>query len=397
MGELYDPYSYAIQDNPFEVYRVLRDEQPAYYNAERGFFALSRFEDVLVAARDHDTYTIRGGGNLEVDELGSFMPFESTFIDMDPPRHDELRKVVQPWFTPKAINALEPEIASLVDALLEPLRGRGTVDLAADFAQPLPVMVISGLLGIPRADWQTVKRWSDEIHLRDPDSDSVPEQGMQAGWALRGYFEELIAERRERRCDDLVSELVHAGVDGVPLTHDEILGSLFLIFLAGNETTGNLISTSLHLLAHHREQRERLAADPSSIPNAVEELLRFDSPTQNLARVAKKDVTIHGSTIPAGASVLLLYGSANRDEREFDDPDRLDLSRAPKRHLAFGDGIHFCLGAPLARLEMQVALERFVSAFPDYELAGAANRFRSPYLRGFLSVPARLAPNGGAL
>jgi cytochrome P450 len=241
----------------------------------------------------------------------------------------------------------------------------------------LPVLVICDLLGFPAADAPTLKSWGDAILERVPDDDSTPKPAREAAALMRAYFEEQIGARRRRGADgdDLVSVLLRGRVDGGPLTPDELIGHCFLLFIAGNATTAALIGNGTLVLAGYPDERARLVADPALGEQAVEELLRFESPVQNMARATTREVGLHGTTIPAGARVLLLIGAANRDPRSFPDPDRLDLGRRIRRHVAFGEGIHHCIGAPLARLEGRVALGSLVELYPDYEVV-EVERFR---------------------
>lgn len=352
---VFDPFSRAAQLDPYPSYRTLLEDTPVYRNEQRGFFALSRFDDVQAAFRDWQTFSSAGG--VTVDELLELTG--PSFLTMDPPRHDLLRQVLREPFRPKAVAALAAPIEGHVCRLLEELAG-GRVDVARAFARRLPVLVVCDLLGFPHADEPMLKAWSDRLLERTPDDDRTPAAAREAAASMRAYFEEHLAARRRKDGADLLSLLVEAR-----LPHEELVGMTFLLFEAGNTTTTSLLANALLVLAQHPDQRARFADGPAT---AVEEILRFEAPVQNMGRIAARDVTLHGAAIPAGSRVLLLIGAANRDPRVWREPDRLDLAREPRRNLAFGDGIHHCIGAPLARLEARIALTELLARFPDYEV-----------------------------
>jgi cytochrome P450 len=386
----YDPFSYEIHDNPYPTYRSLRQSCPVYYNPRRGFWALSRYADVRDALRNWRTFSSAHGVSMEAEYATMmFIPKPGFFIDLDPPRQKELRSVIQTYFTPKRIATLEPRVRQYADELIDRFVDRGHADLAKEYAQALPLRVICELLGISRRDEEFVVGLADEYHFRYDGDDRVPESSLKAGFALRNYFDELVAARRKRGRGDLLSEMTSTEVAGRLLTDEEIVGMCFLIFTAGHDTTTQLIGHALLLLADRPDERARLAGDESAIQNAVEEFLRYESPVSVLARTTTREVMLRGCTIPAGSKVLMLFGCANRDEDEFDAPERLDLTRKPKRHLAFGEGVHFCVGAPLARMEGVVALDTFLKRIPGYELAGRVERHHYTGMRGVVSLPVR--------
>jgi len=385
----YDPFTFAMQEDPYDAYEVLRDHHPVYHHPGRGFWALSRFEDVQAALRDWKTFSATGGANLE--DLEGIIP-PGNFLDYDPPRHDELRSVVQPFFSPRRIAFLEDRIRWHAQDLISGFGDRSRADWAREFANPLPVRVISEMLGIPDEDQSSLKEWSDLIHYREEGSDAVPQAGIDAADQMQVYFAELARQKRAHPQEDILSEIV-VGSEGGPIPTDaEVGGMSFLLFIAGNSTTANFIATSLLLLYRHPEQRLRLLEDKSLFNDAIEELLRFESPVQNLAKTTTRDIELHDQVIPKGARVLMLYNSGGRDHREFDDPDRLDLGRPRKRHLAFGEGIHHCLGAPLARLEARVGLEELLDRFPDYEVTEPVEWFHSSNQRGIIGLPVEFTP-----
>ncbi|MDQ6818298.1 MAG: cytochrome P450 [Actinomycetota bacterium] len=384
----YDPHAAEIHADPYPIYEALRRECPIYHNERLDCWALFRFEAVQAASRDWETFTTRDGTFLksEIAAVREFFPAEGKFLDMDPPRSAQLRAIVKRPFSASEVKTQEPSIRQIARELIGSFRERGSADLAKEFAEPLPVTVISDMLGVPRTDQKMVSQWSHDLHLRNRDG-TVPAHAMEAGFKMRSYFERMIEVRRPAPSNDLMTDIAHATVEDVPLTINEMLGMAFLLYVAGNETTRLLITTSLLLLAKRPDERERLAAHPSSIPTAIEEILRFDAPVANEARTVTRDVEIGGTVIPQGKQVLLVYGSANRDEAVFEDADTLRLDRPSQRHLAFGEGIHSCLGRHLARLEARVALEEILASLPLYHLAGPTQWPESTVLRGPVTLP----------
>ena len=383
---VYDPYAYEIHEDPYPTYRRLRDEAPAYCNEERGFWALSRYRDVHGAMQDHQTFSSSEGVALE---RGTAMRIPM-IIALDPPRQTQLRRLVSKGFTPRRVAEMEPAVRALARKWLAPLVARGHGDFIEEFSAKLPMDVISTLLGVPDADQDMLRGWSDALLHREPGKASIPRRGLEGSANMIRYFGEAIAARRRRPGDDLVSALVDAEVDGERLADDEIIGFCFLLVIAGNETTTKMLGNAAILLEHHPDARALLVREPARIADAVDEVVRFDNSTQMLARTATRDVPLHDQTIPAGARVVLLVGSANRDERAFERPDEFDIRRGPTDHLAFGVGIHYCLGASLARLEGRVALEEFLAHVPEYDVDRAGLvRVHSPNVRGYAHVPVR--------
>jgi cytochrome P450 len=386
----FDPYAYEIHEDPYPTYRALRDDAPAYLDPERGFWALSRDADVRAALDDVATFSSTGGITLERGPEA----VEPMLIEMDPPRHTQLRALVSRAFTPRRVADLEPVVQSLARDLVARFPSDGTqVDVIEDFAAILPMAVISTMLGVPAADQDDLRKWSDAMLHREEGSTDMTPAGYEGGARLYEYLTALIAERRRRPTDDLVGALVTArDVDGA-LSDSEVLGFCFLLIIAGNETTTKLIGNAIYWLWRFPDERAALLDDPTLGPGALEEVLRFDTSTQGLARLLTRDLELHGVTLPAGTKGLLLFGSANRDERRWNDPDRLDLRRNPAGHLAFGHGIHHCLGAPLARLEGRIALETVLPRLGEYDVneAGSA-RVHSGNVRGFARLPVAPAP-----
>jgi cytochrome P450 len=380
----FDPFSYEHHEDPYPTYRRLRDEAPAYLDPDRGFWALSRHEDVRAAIDDWETFSSRGGITLERRTEN----VEPMLIEMDPPRHTGLRALVSRAFTPKRVADLERPIRELAVELSAGCVPGARVDVIEDFAAKLPMAVISVMLGVPREDQDELRSWSDAMLHREEGSAELTPAGIEGATRLYGYFTDVIATRRRTPSDDLVGALVAAQEGDRSLSPAEVLGFCFLLLIAGNETTTKLLGNAIHWLAAFPDQRERVLQAPALVPAAVEETLRYDTSTQALARELTRDVELHGVTLPAGRKGLLLFGSANRDERRWERPDTFDVDRNPAGHLAFGHGIHHCLGAPLARLEARVALEVLLPKIRTYTVDLAnAERVHSGNVRGFAKLP----------
>ena len=388
---VYDPSSYELQENPFPTYRRMQDEAPLYRNAEIGFWALTRFEDVVAGLADWSNLSSAHGTLIEQIQSGGTPP--DMMIFHDPPRHEQLRRLIGRAFTPRRVAQLDGTIRTMCTAWLDEMRDAGGGEVVADLAGRLPMAVIAALLGAPAEDNSRLKELSDRLLHREDGSMTMPEDGIAAGAELWVYFSELIASRRTQPADDLVSALIQAEVataDGEPqrLTEEEMVNFCLLLGVAGNETTAKLIATGVVTLNEFPDERARLAGDPSMWSKAVEELLRFDPPSHYQGRVTTAPLDRYGEQIPEGSIVLLINGAANRDPRAFPDPDRYIADRPIDRHVAFGHGIHFCLGAPLARLETRIALEEFVRRFPHYEVdRDGIERFHSTNVRGLSKVP----------
>ncbi len=374
----YDPFSHAVQDHPWSVYRWLRDEHPVYHHEGRDIWVLSRFEDVDAAVRDPATYSSAEGISFDRRTTAGMVP---TLLTLDPPRHDELRSLVSRAFTPRSVADLEPRVREVAGQLLD------TCDDpfdAMDIASAVPTIVIAELLGVPSADKAMFRRWVETVITIDPAVATAPEhRGLMV--QLFTYLQGVIDERRAEPRDDLTTRLIAAEVDGQRLSPAELLGFVFVLLVAGFETTKNLLGNAMWLLGHHDDVRAALVADPTRIPAAVEEVLRHESPVVGLGRTTTRPVVLHDTTIPAGAIVQMNYASANRDDRVFPEPDTFDIGRSNDRHLAFGQGIHFCLGAALARLEGRVVLEELLARRPEFRVV-SAQRLYSPYIRGFASL-----------
>jgi cytochrome P450 len=403
---VFDPYDYDFHEDPYPLYRRLRDEAPAYRNAEGDFWALSRSADVLDAFRDSKRYSNGQGVSLDPAVWGPTAWRTMSFLAMDPPRHGRMRGLVSRGFTPKRVADLEPRIRELARLHLDEAFAKdpgGGFDFVADFAGRLPMDVISEMMGVPEADRAELRRLADLTMHREEGVNDIPPAGIDAVFALAGYYTDMVAARRTSRTDDLTSALIDAEVDGDRLTDDEIISFLFLMVVAGNETTTKLLSHAWYWGWRNPEQRAIVQADPACIPGWVEETLRYDTSSQLLARYTLEDVPIHGTVIPAGSRVVLLAGSANRDPRAFDDPDDYHVLRfgpdgaASQGKLAsFGVGRHFCMGASLARLEARVALEELLLAVSDWDVDEAgATRVHSVSVRGFATLPTTATPKVG--
>jgi cytochrome P450 len=392
---IYDPYAERMQLDPYPVYAHFRDQEPCAYNREMDFYALFRFRDVWQATLDWETYSSSLGPTLE--NRGEHSAELMSIIGMDPPRHTRLRNLVSRGFTPRRIGELEKQVRDIARSYLEPLAGAGRVDIQREFSVKFPMDVISVLLGIPEADRDRYRQWVDQGLERDPRTGKIPEQNLASMGKASALLLELLKERRSRPQDDLITVIAEAeyeepGGETRPLSDLEVVSFCGLLAAAGAETTAKLLGNAIVYLARDPEQRQQLWDEPARIPNAIEEILRYDAPSQFQGRVALNEVSLHGVTIPKGARVALVTGAACRDPREFDAPDRLDVRRAPGRQLYFGHGPHFCIGKSLARQEARVALEEIARLFPAYELdeTGLSRTYQA-HVRGFKTVPIRTA------
>jgi cytochrome P450 len=392
----FDPYSATYFNDPYDLYRRMRDEQPVLHNQEIGFYALSRWADVVDAERDWSTYSSAYG--IELDSLthGEIVHEYESLIMIDPPRHDRLRALVSRVFTPRAIGGLEPMVREVVIDYLDALEGRDEVDLLSEFAAYFPVEVISRMLGVPAEGRQQVRLWLDEALTRGIGQREASESNSGAMLAMGTYFFELAAEKRARPTDDMLSRLTQVTVtdnDGNEAGLDDVAIAGFgtLIGGAGAETVTKLIGNAVVEFGRHPDQWQLVLDDPSTIPGAFEELLRYLPPSQFQGRMTTREVELHGVTIPALSPVLLMTGAATRDERQFDDPDRFDITRPPALSLGFGHGIHSCLGAALARMEGRIAIEELARRFPRYEVdEDGLARVQMMNVAGYSRVPVRI-------
>ncbi len=388
----YDPFSYEQDEDPYPIYARMRDEAPVYYNARQDFWALSRFDDVLAALVDSETYSSVNGTSLEF--MDAPKPDSGLIIYMDPPRHTRYRNLVSKAFTPRSMAQIEPEVERIARAHLDALAGRDAFDLVEDYTARLPMDVISALLGIPESDRREVQRKSNLLLHREPGNPLPTAEAIAASGELIGYITRLMAEKRARPADDLLTRLLEVEVEDergerARLGDDDLRMFFVLLATAGNETVMKLLATALHELWRRPDQRALLVREPQRIANAVEETLRFDPPSQYQGRVTTRAVTLHGATIPKGAKVALVNGASGRDPRKFANPDAFDVAREIDLHLGFGHGRHVCLGAHLARMESRIGLAAFLARYPRYEVT-ATERMHSSNVRGFKRVSVRV-------
>lgn len=383
----YNPFSHEIVDNCYAVYKQLRDEAPVYRNPELGFYALSRYEDVVAAHLDPVTFSSAHGVTIEGVDAGQ--PF---LITKDPPEHTWHRKIISRVFTPRRVAGLEEFVRHTAADLLDAQRDADGFDVVTDFSFRLPLDVIGALIDIPPELREEVHVKSDVLAARDG-REIRPDAAVQASMDLVTLFAGLVAERRRKPGDDVISMLMQTQVEDDEgnrrtMGDDELAFRFLELAFAGHETVAKLIANGVVALAWYPDARRELAADPSLIPNAVEEMLRWDPPSHYQGRWTTQDVTLHGETIPAGNRVVLITGSAGHDERKYQEPELFDIHRSIDRHVSFGLGVHLCLGAALARLETRIAFEELLKRFPDYTIAeqGTVRQYSSN-VRGLQNLP----------
>jgi cytochrome P450 len=390
----YDPFDAAFQADPYPGYRALREHDPVHRHDRPAFWALSRFADIWAAVRDPGAFSSARGLTFHPDEIGR-LGLAPTLVMLDPPRHGRLRALVSRGFTRGRVERVAGEIRDFARSRIDRMARRAAdgepVDLHRDFSSPIPTFVVARLLGVPEADRSRFDPWVFALtSFQDNGFQVTDEPAVRAVAEMFGYFSDVITARRAAPGDDLVSALTVAEIDGERLSDWDILGFCFAMVAGGNDTTSNLISHAVALLDQRHDQRELLLARPDLLPGAILEFLRLESSVQGLARTTLRPVTLHGVTIPEGEKVLMLFGSGNRDEREFGPTaDRLDVTRRFQRHLGFSGGVHFCIGSHLARLQAHVALTELLGRFPTIGVdIAAAQRIQSAYTRGWVSLPA---------
>jgi cytochrome P450 len=397
----YDPYSFEIDENPYPWFKRLRDEAPLYYNEKYNFYALSRFADIDAASKDWETFSSARGTVLELLDL----PPENIpkmIIFMDPPQHDRMRALVNRGFNPRQIAKLESRLREIASELLAPFGPGDTFDFIQDYSGPFASMVIGELAGVPKEDLHLVRQWGEEqLQIKEGEDSFQAAKAMkgqkppaeaQSRVNLHSYFRELARKRREQPQDDMISAVMGSEIEGEggenrPLDERELLDFIFLLSGAGVETVSRLMGWAGVYLPRHPEQFAEIRNNPALIPGTIEELLRIEPPSPVQARITTRPVTLHGQSLAEGTRILLLTGSAGRDEREYHEPDRFDIHRNA-RHVSLGKGVHFCLGAALARLEAKVALEEMLKRFPDWTPDEAGSeRIHTSTVRGYRRLP----------
>ncbi|HEX9408420.1 MAG TPA: cytochrome P450 [Methylomirabilota bacterium] len=390
---VFDPLMPEFHSDPYPFYRALREEDPVH-QSPLGFWVCTRYDDAVMILRD-PRFGREGMARLMEARLGLTQDTSRArdMLFQDPPDHTRLRALVSRAFTPRVVEVMRPHVQEIVDGLLDHVEGARAMDVIEDLAYPLPVTVICEMLGVPASDQDVFKTWSTDIArsldagILPADSDVIP-RGRDARLALADYFRSLIAIRRKDPQPDLLSALIAAEEEGNKLSEGELVSTCMLLLIAGHETTVNLIGNGLFALLQHPDQFRALRDDPALIQTGIEELLRFDGPVQRTGRMTTAEVEIGDKRIPKDAVVVAVIGAANRDPKHFADPDRLDVSRKENRHIAFGFGIHFCLGAPLARLEGQIAIGTLLRRMPKLTLVSNVPEWReSSTLRGLKSLP----------
>ena len=386
----FDPRDAAFRADPYAVYDLLRAAAPAFFWEPWGIWFLTRYEDCNALLRDPRLVHGEMNGSPPAEQRALFDLQRNWLLFKNPPDHTRLRRLVHAAFTPRMVERMRGQIAATTDRLLDRIAEAGRADLIADLAFPLPVTVIAGLLGVPATDQAQFHVWSRALaHSLDLTEDpAVYSRASSAAAELTAYLREIAAERRRAPQDDLLSALLAVEDQGGTLSEAELYATVTLLLVAGHETTVNLIGNGVLALLRHPDQLRELRAEPGLIKTAVEELLRFDSPVQATTRIAREDLVVCGQTVRAGQEVSLMLGAANHDPARFSDPHRLDLRRDPNPHLAFGSGIHYCLGAPLARLEGQIAIGRLVERMPRLALATDQPVYAGNFvLRGLTELP----------
>lgn len=389
----FDHYDHALQDDPYPTYARMREEAPLFHNEEQDFWVLSRHADLHRAFRSDDVFSNRMGVSLDPSSWNENAHLVTSFLGMDPPEQTRLRKLVSRGFTPKRVADLEPRIAQISASHLDAAVERESFDWITDYAGKFPMDVISEMLGVPEADRDEVRAYADRLVAREDGLRDVPPAGFEAAMWLFDYYAHLLADRKKRPGDDLVSALLavsdQEGSDG-RMTDQELTAFLFLMVVAGNETTTKLLGNAVANICRHPDQRAAVFADPSLVEPWIEETLRYEASSQLLGRLVTKDFTVDGVTCPAGSRIMLNIGAANHDHDVFADAEEFDIRRDKAelaKHIAFGGGRHYCLGANLARLEANTALQQLVARCSAIDVTGRPQRFYSANVRGYASLP----------
>ena len=394
--EIYNPDVY-LEGVPHEAFKLLRAECPVYFQTEpegTGYYALTKYDDVVFASKNPQLYSSAAGGtNIEDYPAQDLQMIRMLIVNMDPPMHNKFRRLVSLGFTPRQIARMEEGIRTSCAEILDRVAVKGECDFVKEIAAELPLQVISDIMGVPREDCPKVFDWSNRlIGFDDPEFQNSMEDARQAAGEVWMYAHQLASTRKGKDGKDLVSVLMNAEVDGERLQEGEFDAFFLLLLVAGNETTRNAISGGLLALQEHPEQLAKLQADPSLLDSAVEEILRWVSPVMYFRRTLTEDTEVRGVKIKKGEKIAMYYGSANRDEDVFENSMTFDITRNPNEHIAFGIGQHSCLGLNLARLELRVMFEQLLARFPDIELAGPISRLRSNFINGFKRIPVKFTP-----
>jgi len=396
--ELFNPDTF-VSGVPHEAFRFLRLEAPVHFHKEtgtsgRGYWAVTKYADVLEISKDPGRFSShRGGTNIPDYPQEDLSAIQMMMVNMDPPQHGKFRKLARIGFTPRMVARLEPRVRQAAAMIIDAIAARGECDFVTKVAAELPLIVIAELMGIPQDDRHKVFNWSNRlIGFDDPEFQTSISDAKEAAAQVWMYANQLAMERKGRGGEDLVSVIMDGVVDGERLTEMEFDSFFLLLAVAGNETTRNLISGGMLALIEHPAERARLLADPSLIPSAVEEMLRWVTPVIHFRRTVTRDTELRGQKLKENDKVAIYYSSANRDEDIFPNADKFDVGRSPNDHLAFGAGEHFCLGASLARLEIRVMFEELLRRLPDIELGGKVRRLRSNFINGIKAMPVKYTP-----
>jgi cholest-4-en-3-one 26-monooxygenase len=382
---------------PHHAFGIMRKEAPIYFHKEEGgtgFWCVTKYDDVLTVSKDPHTYSsYRGGTNIQDYPAEDLSTIQLMMLNMDPPQHNQFRKLASTGFTPRMVARLEPRIRASAKDIVDQVAAKGSAEFVTSIAAELPLRVIADLLGVPHDERQKLFDWSNRlVGFDDPEFQTSYADGKIAATELWMYATELGEKRKDLKGEDLVSVLVNAEIEGERLSEMEFSSFFLLLAVAGNETTRNLISGGLLALIEHPEERARLTKDLSLVPSAVEEMLRWVTPVMYFRRTVTKDTVLRGQKLHEGDKIVMYYSSANRDEDVFAASDHFDVGRTPNEHLAFGAGQHFCLGSSLARLEIRIIFEEIARRMPDIELAGPVRRLRSNFINGFKSIPVGFTP-----
>ncbi|MET3962298.1 cytochrome P450 [Marmoricola sp. OAE513] len=389
----FDHYDHALQDDPYPTYARMREEAPLYHNEEHDFWVMTRHADLHQAFRDDTTFSNRMGVSLDPSSWNENAHYVTSFLGMDPPEQTRLRKLVSRGFTPKRVADLEPRITEISAKYLDAAVEKGEFDWIADFAGKFPMDVISEMLGVPEEDRDEVRHYADNLVIREDGLRDVPPAGFEAAGWLFSYYGKLIADRKANPTDDLVNALINAEDEGQRMTDQELTAFLFLMVVAGNETTTKLLGNAVANISANPDQRTAVFADAALVEPWIEETLRYEASSQFLGRLTLEDFTIGGVTCPAGSKLMFAIGAANHDSDVFTNAEQFDITREKaelSKHIAFGGGRHFCLGANLARLEANIALQQLVERVSSIEVSGEPKRFYSANVRGYASLPVKV-------